>query len=430
MTITFYPRGKIIQARLSKGSKAIRISTAIMIEPHHKFVGQKFVGNTAEVLELNAELSRHKFKLAELLGLYGLDFIKIKENYNERPPEIPSEDTTLLHDLLRKYVKMMATGEVLSSSKKMYSPSSINLYRYATDVAREFAFFYKPIDIAKYHIPYDWSSEQKQQLAEKFSLYFKKFEDFMIDRGNSIKSRSELMNMVGVMLNYWANKFFYTLPKIPRLQSHEKAIVVFPPEFVSKFLTDLKTYENLSPQFKTVWEVSATILITTLRIGDAMSLDWHNLIINPKQVYLKKKNEKTGVLSEMPLPQFLSDIYRENMARYNRVYTLKPTKELIYQHINSLFKMYEDTHESVSVSQVDVRGNEFIVSKPLWEWVHPHMLRKTAITTMIYNKVPERFIKFASGHSVGSNAFERYVGHVERYYKSEINDYYGKMFAN
>jgi integrase len=91
--------------------------------------------------------------------------------------------------------------------------------------------------------------------------------------------------------------------------------------------------------------------------------------------------------------------------------------------------MYEDAHQTVSVAQVDIRGNEFVVSKTLWEWVHPHMLRKTAITNMIYNKVPERFIKFASGHALKSNAFERYVGHVERYYQSEINDYYGRMFS-
>ena len=90
--------------------------------------------------------------------------------------------------------------------------------------------------------------------------------------------------------------------------------------------------------------------------------------------------------------------------------------------------MYDDMHETVSVAELDIKGNEHVITKQLWEWVHPHLLRKTAITTMIYNKVPERFIKFASGHTTNSNAFERYVGHVEKYYKSEINDYYGKMF--
>jgi integrase len=101
----------------------------------------------------------------------------------------------------------------------------------------------------------------------------------------------------------------------------------------------------------------------------------------------------------------------------------------VYAEMKTLFKMYEDLNENVSITDVDVRGNEFIVTKPLWEWVHPHLLRKTAITTMIYNKVPERFIKFASGHTTNSTAFERYVGHVEKYYKSEMNDYYGRIFG-
>jgi integrase len=177
-----------------------------------------------------------------------------------------------------------------------------------------------------------------------------------------------------------------------------------------------------------LWEISATILITTLRIGDAMSLTEKDLILTKDIVYLRKKNEKTGVYSEMPLPKFLSDIYRENLTRHGRIYSIQPDREVVYKGMKDFFRMYDDLHEIVSVADVDVRGKEFIVSKPLWEWVHPHLLRKTAITTMIYNKVPERFIKFASGHSTNSTAFERYVGHVEKYYKSEINDYYGKMF--
>lgn len=429
MTISFYQRGKVIQARISDGPMSFRISTGIHVEPHHKFVGQTFKGNTVEVANLNKELARHKIKLTELFEQYGLDFQKIKENYSEQEPEIVVEETFFLNDLLRRYVKMMYSGEVLSYSKKKYSIASAKIYRYCSDVVTEFASIYKRLDISRYHIHHDWSSQEKQKLAEEYSNYFKKLEDYMIDKGLSVKTRSEVMNMVGIMTNYWANKLFFSLPKIPRLQSHDKAIVVLPPEFIGKFLNDLNTYERLSPELKTVWELSATIMITTLRIGDAMSMDKTNLIINRDNVFLRKKNEKTGVYSEMPLPKMLSNIYRENLARYDRIYTLKPNKDLVYENINDLFKMYEDTHETVSVTQVDVRGKEFIVSKPLWQWVHPHMLRKTAITTMIYNKVPERFIKFASGHTTNSTAFERYVGHVERYYQTEINDYYGKIFS-
>ena len=427
MKITFYARGSVVQARISNGSDFYRISTGINIEPHHKFNGT-FKGKTIEVAQLNAELARCQTSLTELY-LEHKDFKLMRQHFEQYTPELPKGETYLLNDLLRKYVVMMAKGEVLSYSKRKYSEASVRLYRYVANMLNEYSHYHKPIDIREFHIDPLWDSKKKREVADEYSKYWKKYEDYLLERGLGVKSRSEVMNMTGVITNYWADQMFFTLPKIPRLTSHEKAIIVLPSEFVKKFLNDEdKVYRKLTPELKCVWELSATILITTLRIGDAMSLRENDFTFNRDMVFMRKKNEKTGVYSEMPLPQFLSDIYRDNLTRLGRIYTIEPNKDIVYDNIKVLFKMYDDMHETVSVANIDLRGNEHIVTKPMWEWVHPHLLRKTAITTMIYNKVPERFIKFASGHTTNSNAFERYVGHVEKYYKSEINDYYGKMF--
>lgn len=428
MKISFYSRGNIVQAMLSDGSSSFIISTKIIINTHMRFNGE-FKGKNVEAAQLNGELDRCKTKLTELYLQYK-DFKIVEEHFMNNSPEMPTDETYLLNELLRRYVTGMASGEITSYSKKKYSQSSIKMYQYVYNTLNEFSFLCKKMDIRKYHIDSQWESKKKREVADEFNSYWKKYENYLIDRGLSVKSRSEIMNMTGVMTTYWANYLFFSLPKIPRLTSHEKAIVVLPNEFVKRFLTDEdKVYNSLPPELKFVWEISATILITTLRIGDAMSINQHDLIVTKDLVFLKKKNEKTGVFSEMPLPKFLSDIYRNNLTSFGRVYTIEPDRDVVYTEIKTLFRMYEDLNENVSITDVDVLGNEFIVTKPLWEWVHPHLLRKTAITTMIYNKVPERFIKFASGHTTNSTAFERYVGHVEKYYKSEMNDYYGRMFG-
>ena len=428
MKISFYSRGNIVQAMLSDGSSSFIISTKIIINPHMRFNGE-FKGKNVEAAQLNGELDRCKTKLTELYLQYK-DFKLVEEHFMNNSPEMPTDETYLLNELLRRYVTGMSSGEITSYSKKKYSQSSIKIYQYVYNMLNEFSFLYKKMDIRDYHIDPQLESKKKRDVADKFNGYWKKYENYLVDRGLSVKSRSEIMNMTGVMTTYWANYLFFSLPKIPRLTSHEKAIVVLPNEFVKRFLTDEdKVYNSLSPELKFVWELSATILITTLRIGDAMSINQHDLIVTKDLVFLKKKNEKTGVFSEMPLPNFLSDIYRNNLTSFGRVYTIEPDRDVVYAEMKTLFKMYEDLNENVSITDVDVRGNEFIVTKPLWEWVHPHLLRKTAITTMIYNKVPERFIKFASGHTTNSTAFERYVGHVEKYYKSEMNDYYGRIFG-
>lgn len=427
MKITFYARGKVVQARISDGADYYRISTGINIEPHHRFNGV-FKGKTIEIAQLNSELARCQTRLTELYVEHK-DFKIMKSLFEQFTPELPQGETYLLHELLRKYVIGMANGELLSSSKKKYSKSSFVLYRYVANMLTEFSHYYKPMDLRDFHIDPLWESIKKREVADQFAKYWKKYEDYLIDRNLGVKSRSEVMNMTGVMTKYWADHLFFMLPKVPRLNGHDRAIIVLPSEFVKKFLNDEdKVYAKLTPELKYVWELSATILITTLRIGDAMSLQEKDFTFSRDAVFMRKKNEKTGVYSEMPLPPFLSNIYRDNLTRLGRIYAIEPNRDIVYHNIKGLFKMYDDMHETVSVAELDIKGNEHVVSKQLWEWVHPHLLRKTAITTMIYNKVPERFIKFASGHSTNSNAFERYVGHVEKYYKSEINDYYGKMF--
>lgn len=428
MKVTFYARGRVVQARISSGSDSYRLSTGITIEPHHKFNGE-FKGKTVEVAQLNAELARCRTRLLELYVEYK-DFKKVREHFEERPPELPSEESFKVNDLLRRYVVMMAKGEVLSYTKKKYTKASVDLYNYVANMLNEYSHYYQPLDLRLCHIDPNWDSYKKREVADEFNLYWKKYEDYLLERELGLKTRSEILNMTGVMLNYWANYYFFSIPKIPRLTKHEKAIIVLPHDFVKRFLMDQDNkYNKFTPEQKFMWELSATILITTLRIGDALSLSEKDLMLTKDMVFLRKKNEKTGAISEMPLPQFLANVYRENLARHGRIYSIVPDRQFVYDNIKPFFKMYDDMHETATVAQLDLRGNEFTVTKTLWEWIHPHMLRKTAITTMIYNKVPERFIKFASGHSTNSNAFERYVGHVEKYYKSEINDYYGKMFS-
>lgn len=428
MKITFFQRGQTINARLSDGDKCYRLTTGIKVRPHLKFKKQ-FVGKTTEVNNLNNELSRFQIRVTELYMTFK-DFSKVKEVLANDTVRLPDEDSYELDDLLLRYIQMMRAGEVLSSSKRRYSDATINIYGYAALLMSEFAEFFGPLDLSECHIEGQMPMKKKMEIADYFNNYFKRYEQYLTDRGNSIKTRADILNMTAVMMNYWCNKLFFTVPKLPRLQSAKKPIVVFPPEFVKKFLNDKATYEKLSPELKFIWEVSATILITTLRISDALSLNERNLVFNKDLVFLNKKNQKTGMFSQMPLPKLLTDIYRENLARYGRIYTIEPSREIVYYRIKDLFRLYEDAHEVVTILRYDPRGNEIYESKQLCEWVHPHLLRKTAITTMIYNGVPERFIKFASGHEAKSIAFEDYVGHVDKNFKNEVDNYYDKFLGS
>lgn len=424
MTVSFYQRGNMIYARLTDGNHNYRITTGLKVLPHQKFK-RKFLGNNTEIASLNNELDRIKIKLTEQYLAKG-DFKALKVV----DPEKSKEHSFELDDLLQKYVRLMMSGDIKSSAKRNYSQATISIYGYAAQLISQFSEYYGPLDLSECHIDGNLSVEKKMEISEYFNLFFKKFEDFLIDRGSSMKTRSDVLNMVAVMMNYWSKKYFFNLPKVSRAQADKKPIVVFPPGFVKNFLNDTKKYETLEPELKFVWEISATILITTLRISDTLSLTFKDLMVTKDNVYMNKKNQKTGMFSQMPLPKFLGNIYRENMARYGRIYCLEPTRDLVYDNIKRLFRLYDEAHDIVSISRLDPRGNEYYESKPLWEWAHPHLLRKSAITTMLFNGVPERFIKFCSGHEARSLAFEDYVGHVEKNFRNEVDNYYDKFLGS
>ena len=409
MKIAFYKRKNMVQARLSDGPKCIRVSTGIHIGD--KPFDKRFLGTTRDISDLNKQLKQRELALVETYKKHG-DVRNISEATS-------GNDFDLLN-LCDRYVAMMP------SMRRQYAKSTISTYK---NVARNVRLFNKTLDLSKFSVEPSISLIRKKEIKNKFENYFTDFENWMIDRNYKVKTRVEIVNVLGHMIRYWAKDNFFNIPTIPRLQNVEKPIVVLPPEFVPKFLSNAEMYMSLDREMKYTWQISATILVTSLRFSDAYSLSRADLIITNDGMLLNKVNKKTKEVSQMPLPKLLSDIFEENLQIYGRPYNIEAKASLVYQNIRPLFKMYEDMHTMMSVTTKGVCGDDVMETKPLYEWVHPHMLRKTAITTMIYYGVDHMHVKHASGHTQNSDAYWRYVKVVERLFTSDFNEAHKKMFS-
>lgn len=407
MKVTFYPRGSVYQVRMSDRSTCIRFSSGFNIRD-----------------KVNLEKERD-----HILNLYKSlhDLKRVRDVYVSKDTSV-IDDSFDIANLFAKYVNMMSTGEILTRKSKGFSKSSIRLYDYVSNKINDFG---ERLDLMRCHIDSGEPQKSKSDKQARFNRFFNSFNNFLIRQSISPTSRADIFNISGIMLNYWSDNLFIVLPKIPRIDRGDKPILVYDPKFVKAFIKDEhNVYSRLTDELKTTWEVCATIMITTMRIGDAVTLNHQHIRLSDDAAFLIKKNIKTGVFTEMPLPGVLTKIYKQNLSSVGRLYTLDPTTKMIYDNIKCLFKMYDESHQLVTVSRLTNNGEEVIETKPMYEWTHPHMLRKTAITTMIYDRVPERFIKFSSGHSENSHAFGRYVGHVEKNYKSSMVDYFKSNYDN
>jgi len=428
MTVSFSQRGSKIQARITHGTDvSLRLSTGIKVPGYLKFHKGRFVGKDPLVDSLNNEIDRQKVKLTDLYMVYRGNTAKIKELYapEYREEEPVNTDSYDLVDMLKRYVQMAVRGEIKAKGNRGYSEKTLMLYASALKRLATFSEIAGSLDLMEMAINPRDEASRKREITDKWNNYFRGFDDYMIDEGMFMSTRTVYLHNIAIMVNYWKDHLYLQLPKIISYKADPNPVVVLEPTFVKHFLTEEKTYNSLDDSMRYAWEISATILITTMRIKDAMNMSVNDLHITKDAMFLSKMNGKTREYTNVPIPKFLEKIYRENLTRYGRIFTQKNAYySNLYRDIKTVFSLYPEMQQIATVKKFGVYGEETTEVAEMYKHIHPHMLRKTAITTMIFHKVSERHIKFCSGHSDRSMSFERYVAFVEKHFNSEVKNYY------
>jgi integrase len=355
----------------------------------------------------------------------GYDLKAEYDNFTKPIDVVIDVDDYELLSLCRRYIADVTSGKVMTRGGSRIKPSTINAYRFVVNTLSQYAATVHRIDLLEYNLSNIQDVQKKRQIATRWGNWFDGLIDYMTKNSFKINSKSTVLQIISCIVNHYAKEFFLMLPPVPRIKTYDNPIVVLPPEFIKKFMNDDK-YAKLKGTMRFTWEVCATIMVTSMRISDVISLTSKHFTERADGLFLNKINEKTGALTSMIIPKQLAVVFKENMARYNDIFTPVKTERqtVVYSHICNLFALYEELHETVSASKVNAQGQVEIDSRALYDWVTPHMLRKTAITSMLSNGVSEQHVKFASGHSNKSQAFEKYRGFIERNFQNELNGYY------
>ena len=330
-------------------------------------------------------------------------------------------------ELLLRYIDLMRTGEVKTKAGERFKKATIKTYN--TSAKTYARFSKKGLQLDEYDMIAK-TLEEKQDMAKRFHRHFDKFVDWMIEHKFSPNSRKDIVNQVGIMIKYWAEQNFWMIPKVRKPKGVDTPIITLPISFVKEFINDThQLYETFSPEHRYLWELSATMLVTSLRIGDAMRLRKDDLVIDDA-VYLVKENQKTGAMTTLPLPKSLYSKYLYNLRHHDQIFTPvpSPNETFIIRNFKQFFSQYPRMKEEVTYKKADHEGNKLMQTSRFYDIVHPHMLRKTAITSMLANGVSLDHVKFASGHK--SDAIKRYQGWVDSTHKSEINNYYETFLNN
>ena len=431
MKVSFYSRGNTIYCRVHHRQDMIRLTTGIKYPNHVKFLlsREEFQGATSEVAELNAEISRHRAILNELYAKYQ-DLDQVKAEYTKPRATIDlDEDTYVLSELLQRYVERASKGIIRSKRQKSaFRESTIKSYQFAVNTYLRFCTKHKTIMLNEYDLT-GKDLRQKREIAENYAAHFDKFVKWMIDWDLQINTRSDVMTITAGIIKYWEDAMFMQLPKLEKLPSYDTPIITLPEDFVRDFITK-SGYDKMDNNTKFMWEVCATMIITSLRISDAINLRESDFRWVDGEMFMMRENTKTGEDTTLPLPPVIAEKYTYNLNKYGTVYTPVGAIPINYfrRYFRQFFQRYPEMHQTITYRKPDARGNKITITQKFYELVHPHMLRKTAITSMIKNGVSIDHVRFASGHK--SEAINRYIGWIERTHKSEVKGYYQNMFKN
>jgi integrase len=414
MKVSFFDSRGVVHALVTDKGERVRLSMGISVKPY-TFKG-RFVGKGAKIEHLNHELEKRKVVLGDICLKHGIHMVRTA--YTPEPTKW--EAGTDAANLCQEYIDGMRRADIRTKGAKQFSLASINTYADAANYLSKFMSQHELETGRRFDIRL-FSLELKEKGVGSWNSMFRKFEDWMVDRGMSVRSRQNVINQIGIMLHYWGEHMFIPLPKTPAVLKAEKEVIALPPAFVSEFFNSPRPDND---EVRMVWEVAAVILSTTLRIGDVMTLSPNDFSHDFR--YIRKVLSKAGTCS-MPLPTALTDILIENMARNGWLFSCLPSRTLIYKHLRTLMSKYMSLREMATFVSQDIHGKKVVERLPYWMVVTPHVLRKTAITSMLYAGVSHIHVRHASGHSQSSKAFWQYVKVVDDLYDKEMTDAHRKM---
>jgi integrase len=340
--------------------------------------------------------------------------------------------TQALIPLFKQFIKESENGKRLKKNGERITKGSIDNYRYVLQNLIQFSsdtnFELRVCNIRKL--------TEKELVSEKnyWKKFYKTFTEFMYKKGCFDNYVGGNIKVIRTFFNYLQSDkdiFVGDFHKQFYVRKEEVDILVLSPDQL-KFLIHDKEFENsLKPAKQKVKDIFVFGCTTGLRFSDIFLLTNKNIENSNGEWYLKLKSKKTKTYSYIKLPTYAVTIYEKykqksdsktlfgNMYLANFNKTLKEIGEQAgYTQTIETSREKQGKTKKITSS----KNNDRFCDK-----MSSHMMRRTAITTMLILGMPEHLVRKVSGHSNNSGSFNRYVHYAQSYIDKEIEKVHSKL---
>ena len=340
--------------------------------------------------------------------------------------------TQALIPLFKQFIKESENGKRLKKNGERITKGSIDNYRYVLQNLIQFSsdtnFELRVCNIRKL--------TQKELVSEKnyWKKFYKTFTEFMYKKGCFDNYVGGNIKVIRVFLNYLQcdkDIFVGDFHKQFYVRKEEVDILVLSPDQL-KFLIHDKEFENsLTPAKQKVKDIFVFGCTTGLRFSDIFLLTNKNIENSNGEWYLKLKSKKTKTYSYIKIPTYAVTIYEK--------YKQKSDSKTLFgsMYLANFNKALKEIGEQAGYTQTIETSREkqgktkkITTSKNnnrFCDKMSSHMMRRTAITTMLILGMPEHLVRKVSGHSNNSGSFNRYVHYAQSYIDKEIEKVHSKL---
>lgn len=272
----------------------------------------------------------------------------------------------------------------------------------------------------KLYVENNLTQNERVRAARYYSKFYSAFTNYMYNTekffdnyvGLIIKCLRVFFNYLKIERNIPVGSFHLSFfvpiehPPIRVLTIDQLNYIIYNKEFENLVV------EHKLERIKDIFILGCTV---ALRISDLLKLKRRNLNKVGDKVYLKVKAEKTGVITSIKLPDYAIKILAK-YAKGNSKYLLPSISPAWFNtQLKTLAKLFPKDYQIIKTRER--KGKPVIIYKDAGKRTHfhfsdlisTHIMRKTAITTMLSLGMPEDLVRKISGHAPNSKEFYRYV---------------------
>jgi len=334
----------------------------------------------------------------------------------------------------KDFISKTRKGKRLTKDGRQLSLSSIENYESVYKLLLKYEEFTGQI----IEIPVISSTTQRLFITAKnyWEKFYKNFSAWLYQRGYIDNYVGFQFKTLRTFFNYLYNEKHLNIGQFYKnfyVRKEEIPVIVLNQDQLNLLLVDENFYKGLPEHLKVTRDILVFGCTVGLRYSDLIDLTIRNIEKTSGAIYIIKESKKTEISTRIKLPPYAFDILHLYWKKQKGLFPVI-SKAQFNKNIKSLGELagwtWEVGKERRRNSQKKLIKTPNGSNYRFCDLLSSHIMRKTAITTLLMNGVPEHMVRKISGHTSGSKEFFRYVKYSQSFVDVETDKAFEKLVNN